>query len=326
MARLRDVSTLIDSPSGRGRVALGYFLQESNFLRWLDANSGYELDATQYDYLPADGSSTVQTRAIGDSYTESALNVQSRITGQLYLHGDAVTIDVTHIADKKLGLRDIDSWFEKELKRRFRSFTRGYEGLLFNGTGSGTPPQIKGLKNILDGTNPIPGFSETRVINAKDFDTGDHLDATTDGGKKKLYELMMYAIGEVDTPRGIICNRKTYARLQMIAREYHVWGIEQDAFGQPVQTFAGVPFVPVLDSTIGLDEPNDAGTPQNITTSIYILSPGEMRFSLLTNSGLYWKDFDHIDSGEQGKEVWEIRAAWKIEAPESVLRIRNIKV
>ena len=326
MARLRDVSTLMESPSGRGRAALGYFVQESPFVRWLDANSGFELDATQYDYLPANGSSTVQTRGIGDSYTENALNVGNRISGQLYLHGDAVVVDITHLADKNLGLRDVDAWFEKELKRRFRSFARGYEGLLFNGSGSGTPPQIKGLKTILDGTNPIPGFTETRVMNAKDWDTGDHLDATTDGGKKKLYELLMYALGEVDTPRGIICNRKTYARLPMIAREYHIWGIDQDAFGQPVQTFAGVPIVPVLDTTITTTEPNDAATPQNVTTSIYILSPGEMRFSLLTNSGLYWKDFDHTDDAEQGKEVWEIRAAWKIEAPEAVLRIRNIKV
>ncbi len=46
----------------------------------------------------------------------------------------------------------------------------------------------------------------------------------------------------------------------------------------------------------------------------------------MTNSGLYYQEWDHLETKESSQEMFELRMAWKVEDPESVLRIRNIKL
>jgi hypothetical protein len=88
----------------------------------------------------------------------------------------------------------------------------------------------------------------------------------------------------------------------------------------------GVEVISVSSNSITLTEPDDTATPLETTSSIYVLSPGENNFSLITNSGLQWHDYDSQENKESGREKWEIRANWRIENPKSVLRVRNIKV
>lgn len=326
MATLRDLST-INSPSGRGRDGLGVVLQSSPFLAFMETTSGWEEDATVFDWLPvATALATIDARGIGGSYTAMNAAPGTRLTGQLAMHGGSVDIDISHLADARRGLRDVDAWFAKELQVRLKAFAVGYEKLLFEGTGESN--QIKGLRNIINGSD-LPGFTDTtRLADAQEAVGGSakSCDLTNTNNYGKFIEYLYAQIVKVDNPAGLVMNTSLYARMWTIARKEQILGETRDLFGVPVATFNGIPMIRVLDGTITNSEPDNDTTPKNETTSLYIMSPGERRVSLVTNSGLYWIDYDHVDNKESGREKWEIRAAWKVEDPMSVLRVRNIKV
>jgi len=303
-------------------------LQSSPFLAFLETASGWEEDATVFDWLPvATALATIDARGIGGSYTPLNAAPGTRLTGQLAMHGGSVDIDISHLADARRGLRDVDAWFAKELQVRLKAFAVGYEKLLFEGTGQNN--QIKGLRNIISGSD-LPGHTgTTRLANAQEAvgGTAKSCDLTNANNYGKFVEYLYAQIVKVDNPLGLVMNTSLYARMWTIARKEQILGETRDLFGVPVATFNGIPMIRVLDGTITNSEPDDTDTtPKNETTSLYIMSPGERRTSLVTNSGLYWMDYDHVENKESGREKWEIRAAWKIEDPMSVLRVRNIKV
>lgn len=324
--QLKALST-INSPSGRGNDALGVLLQESPFLRFLEENSGWEEDATNYDFLPTPYDLlTIEERTAGNSYTAAAVSPNSRQTGSLYFQGASIDIDISYLADAQRGLRDIPTWFTKELRSRMKQFSVGYEKLLFQGTG--VDGQIKGLKTIIAGSD-IPGYTGTTCLeNAQEVTAGStkSCDISSSTNFAKFMEWLWKKINSIDRPMGLVMNRALYARMWTIARKEQVLSETRDMFGMPIAKYNGIPMIPVLDTTILNTEPDDTGTPVNETTSLYIMSPGEQRLSLVSNSGLYWMDYDHLENNEQGREKWEIRAAWKIEEPLAISRIRNIKL
>jgi hypothetical protein len=321
--------SMINSPSGRGRDALGIILEESPFLRWLNQNSGWEEDATDFDWLPEPiDEFSVENRAVGESYTGIDVTPGTRETDSLAIHGGSVDIDITHEADASRGLRDVPAWFTKELRNRMRSFAHGYESLLFNGDGQTN--NIRGLINILDGSD-LTGYTGIKqLVNAAIAGApGDKsLDISDTDNYSAWLELLMNQLSLVDNPTGILMNKEMYARFWTMARKEQMLGESRDLFGRPVPTFNGVPFVKLYDGTITNYEPDDTTYESAVleTTSIYIASPGEERVSLVSNSGLYWMDYNHVDNKESGREKFEIRAKWKIQKWNSILRIRNIKL
>lgn len=324
--QLKAISS-INSPSGRGNDALGILLQESPFLRFLEECSGWEEDATNFDFLPNPYNElTIEARTAGNSYTGVAVTPNSRQTGSLAFHGASIDIDVSYKADQDRKLRDIPTWFTKELRSRMKQFAVGYEKLLFQGTG--LAGEIEGLQTILDGTD-IPGYTDaTCLANAQEVTGGStkSCDITSSTNFAKFMEWLWKKIAGIDRPMGLVMNRTLYARMWTIARKEQVLSETRDMFGMPIAKYNGIPMIPVLDTTILNTEDDDTDTPNEETTSIYIMSPGEQRLSLVSNSGLYWMDWDHLENNEQGREKWEIRSAWKIEEPLSLLRVRNIKV
>ncbi len=327
MSTLAPLSNLRDSD--RGRAMLAIILTASPFLRFLEANSAFEEDATNFDWLPVSGTSSAQARDIGGSYTATQETPGSRLAGLLAMHGDAQMIDESHLADAARGLRDVPVWFQKQLVRKGTSFGEAFEGLLFNGTGTGTPLQIKGLLNILDGTTDLPGFSGKKgVIDARTYGgSGVSFDLSGSTNDAAFLEGLELSLGEVDNPTGIVANRKLAARITTIAHRSRKIDITQDQFGQRITTYDGVPIIQVKDGTIKNDEKdNTPTTPLTNTTSYYIMSPGEQRVSLVTNSGVDYHEHDHPDNKEVNKERWEIRSAWKIEQEVAIRRVRNIKI
>ena len=176
-------------------------------------------------------------------------------------------------ADRKL--RDIPTWFTKELRTRMKQFAVGYEKLLFQG--SGNAGQIKGLQTILDGTD-IPGYTDvTCLANAQEVTGGStkSCDITTSTNFAKFMEWLWKKIASIDRPMGLVMNRALYARLWTIARKEQVLSETRDMFGMPIAKYNGIPMVPVLDTTILNTEDDDTSTPNKETTSLYIMSPGE---------------------------------------------------
>lgn len=315
----------IRSESGRGNNALASLLADSPFLNFLERTSGWELDGTTFTWVPTTASSDAPARAIGASFTENARTYPNAQTGSQSIHGDAVKTDITYLRDANAGLANRNVQLEKDVARRLKTFAASYEALLFNGSGSSNI--ITGLENILNGTDNLPGYSVTRVKNAKDVAaSGDSLSIADSAGQKKFLELLRTQLADVNNPTGIILNRSLWARVETAAYDRGLTAPGVNEFGQAITRFSGVELVVVNDSTILLNEPDDNSTPVTNTTSCYIMSPGEMRLSIVSNSGLAYMDWDHQDNAENGKETWEIGGAWKIEVPESILRIRNIKL
>ncbi len=319
----------VDSEIGRNAVAM--MLQHSPLIRFLDENNAFELDAMDFDWYPADNAANIQARARGGAFTIQDVAPGSKETGLLYIMGDGVHIDEGDIADMDNKLRDIDTHLQKKLERRLRDFARDLDGYLFNGTGAGSPAQMKGLTAYFDGSTDIPGWptGNKGVVNATDYlgdGDGVSFDLTTANNYDVFLEAMMAWLAIVGDPKGILMNRSLRARLTTIARKAHILGESRDSFGRPQQTFDGIPMVDMLDASVPIVEEDDtAGTPLLNTTSLWIASPGEMRGSLVTNSGLAFKDYDPDDKQSKG-HTFETRLAWKFEEIDSFLRVRNIKI
>lgn len=332
MATLASLSD-VQSPSGRGREALALLLTESAFLRALDRTSAWELDAFNFDWQPSLAGSSLKTRAVGNNFSATLITPPSKITSTQAIHGDAIKIDVARLADAKLGLRSFDTWMSKQLMRQIRQFAKDWENIFFNGDATANPAQMKGLSKILDGSTDLPGYSgtaATRVLDAASLVSSAvslDLKSGTAANNKKFIEALRLAITQVENPSMIVVNRSLMSRIETILHESRSIQVTIDNLGNPVKSFDGVPFEIVSDAAITLTEPdNTPTTPLTNTTSLYVLAPGEQQFSVVTNSGFYWRDYDHQEAEEKNLEKFEIRSQLKIETPERVYRVRNIKV
>ena len=98
-------------------------------------------------------------------------------------------------------------------------------------------------------------------------------------------------------------------------------------YGNLVDTYRNIPLIPMNEDVILKTEEDDAETPNENTTSFYILRPAEGQLSIVTNSGLAWSDYDPTSSGDNAKGyIWEFGLEFKIEKKDSILRVRNIKL
>jgi hypothetical protein len=327
MATLAALSNL--NGSARGQAALAILLLRSKILRQLEQRSAFELDATKFQYQAVTGVGNLQSRAIGGGYTATAKTPPTPQNGQLAIYGDKITIDRTHLADAAAGLRDIDTWLEKEAAARVRDIGGKLDGVLMNDPGTGTT--MKGLSKILDGVTDIPGFTGMKgVLDARTFGgSGNFFDLTLATGAAQhdaLIEGVAAALLKVPDATGISMNQALAGRFTTVARRAHMIGESRDLFGNPISTFNNVPINVVSDQAITNAEPDNAGTPANNTTSLYIDRFGEGSTSLVTNEGLYYREWEELENIVSAQEEFEIRMAWKIEDPESILRVRNIKL
>lgn len=334
MAQLAQLSAPnIYSESGRGNLAVAQVLQTSLFFNALNRYSGFQFGETTNRWRPFSESLSTQARALGGSLTASDYTPENEITDTLFNVGGALDYDVSYEADAKAGSTSFN--FENDLTRKLIAWIKGYEALAVStGTGAESPKNIKSLRAIIGGTNPaslanIPGYSETRVLNAATFSkdsTPKSFNLLSANNKAEdVYRMLMTALGQVENPRFMAIEQSAWAAIASMGFGKQVIDSRQDNIGNMFNYFMGVEVVPLTSTSLPKTEADDTGTPVNETSSIYILSPGENNFSLITNSGLAWWDYNAQQNKESGREKWEIRANWRIENPKSVLRIRNIK-
>jgi hypothetical protein len=331
MALFKSISRTVANigDTKHGEAMLGMLLQHSKFLRWMEQNNGFEIAATDDKFYTYGGAARILNRAIGEEKTPQAVTPnRTPVNFSLAMQGDAVSIDASHLSDQKLKLLAIDVMLEKELKNRFKDFAKKYEMELFHGLG--TDDAFKGLYNIVNGTSNIPGYSEKRFIDATAH-TGlssapVSMDLTNSDRQSDFLEMMHKLMYMVEDVKGIFCNESFFARIQTIARKHHIIGESRDLFGVLIPTWNNIPMIVMPDSVLpNTDEDNTSETALENCTSIWLFSPGEQRFSLCTNSGLYVTDHPN-DTGELMKTAWEARCAFKIEEPKSILRIGKLKL
>lgn len=322
-----QLAQLSQLDSERGRAALALLLDGDPFLRFLEAHAAWEEDATTFDWRPIDPSQALQTRAIGGEYTPDDATPAALVADSLALHGFSIDIDETHIADANRRLRDLDIWLDKEVSRRVRRWSKLFGNALF--VGAGTTTLLKGLSKILDGTTDLPGYAgETGVIDAADFLAGapDSFDLSNADNWATFIEKLIRYRGEVPGAKGMVMGPELFARMYTIAQQKHILGEQRDTFGVPVTTFAGLPMIEAIPGTILATEPDNNDVPVANTTSLYIMRPGEMDLSLVSNSGLHFDDDIDLEKKESRRIKAEIRAKWKIEEKDSIRRFRNIKL
>lgn len=323
MATLRGLSNFsATSPSGRGANALGIALNESRFLTWLEGVSGWELAGVRSAFSPVESAITGTTRGLGANFSRTTIAPGNDTSITLAIYGDAVNWDVAYTDDVQRGLQNTTVWFNKEIVRRFRNVVKTLEAAMFNG--DGTLPQMRGLKTM---ATALPGFSgsvNNRVMDAA-VGGGDSLDISTAQGLLKLPEILDEAVALVPNANGIIVPQRLWSRISTLGRSIAGMGETRDQFGVPYVTWNTIPLVPVLDGTITYNEPDNAGSPATNTTSLYVLRAGEGLTSFVSNSGLYYRD-GTVAGTEKTEEQFEFRLNTKCEEPDSILRVRNIKL
>jgi hypothetical protein len=317
----------INSPSGRGAGALATMLTKSAFLRYLDAQGAFELGGSTFNHKAIIAGSSLKTRAAGSAFSQTALTPASNQTTSQKIMGDSVKIDATYLRDAQKGLINIDAWLKGELAERLSGFGKEVEVALFAGAGSGST--FKGLAAILDGSTDVPGFTSHKgVVDANDYDSGDYFDLSTITTSQcaKFKEMLNIVISTVDNPTAICVNRSMYGRLNTIADLLKVGGTSLDEFGNRVKMYDGITILPLADGAIPNDEDDDNGTPVGQTTSIYVMGAAEAQCSIVTNSGLFYQDYDAPNASQQNEEWYEMSGAWKIQMKDSIRRIRFIKL
>lgn len=328
MANLIDVSQ-IEAESEVGRSAAGLLLQHSPMLATLDRLNAFELDATEFDWDTPEATATLQTRGRGGEFTASNLAPGTKQTGSLYFHGDAVDIDKSDIRDMELGLRDVNAHMQKKLVRKMRDFARKFDNVTMLGTGGGSPAQLKGLTSMLNGVDDIPGFTgEKGVINAAEFSPASSpllFDLSNSAYMDAFYEALLAWLDTVPNHNALLMEKALFSRMTTLARKLGLLSIVVDQFGRRLQAINETPMIRLADGSILTDEADDDSPSNAETTSLYIARFGEMDCSLVTNSGLAWKEFDPSDKQSE-RYKWEIRSAWKIEQKDAIRRVRNIKV
>lgn len=325
--RLAELSQ-INSPSGRGVNLAADILKNSQFLQFMEESSGYDLDSTNFTYNVVEAGSSLKDRAINASFSTTALTPGQPLAGTQAIMGDEVKFDTTYKRDAERGLGNAALFFEREFNRRKVNYAGEIEQKLF--AGSGASGQFRGLRTILNGTDNVPGTSTTCVINAKNYApsgaTSFDMTSATAANAARFKEMLNDIRYMVPGLQGIVVNRTLAGRITTFGDVLKLGTSTTNGFGTQIKEIDGLKIIVVTNAAIPNNEPDDAGTPANVTTSIYPIVPGPGRCALKTNSGITYWDYDQPDNTQSETEWWEMAGSWAIETADSVLRIRNLKI
>jgi hypothetical protein len=308
----------------RGQRFITKVLEYSFLLRVL---LNFKLKATEHNYRPAAGSQSMAARAFGNNFTAGSMTPAAVLSGILSAHGFFLKYDLTYKADHELGIGiHMDEWYEDNLDDKAYDTALAIDALIIAGSGTGN--NMAGIATILDGTTNVPGLGITMVIDALTGSglSGNSFDLSDAANFDTFLEQLDKWKGDVMGADSIICNESAAARLTTIARVKHALTWSKDEFGKPISQVNGLNIIPVDDATITSIEPDNAGTPANVTTSIYVVRNGEGGWNINSNSGLAFYDHGELPGEQQEGIGFEFRAKNEIKRKRALRRVRNIKL
>lgn len=321
--RLLELTGMVRPPStDRSRQFVNDVVMDSELLSNLN---NFSIGATEGQYRPSDGSQALASRATGGSYTPADMSPAELIAAFLKIHGFILHYDETYETDHELGIGiDMEQWLFDELQNRAIDTSEAIESLIIGGDGQGD--NFQGIASILDGNTDIPGLGITGVINAAP-EGEDSLDLSTDDNFKLFEELLEEWRSEVKGVDMIICNRKAAARLKTIGRENNSFSTSLNTYGQRLEQIDGIPIVRVDNSVITNTEPDDADTPNEDTTSIYLAKNRVGYWDIKSNSGLAIWEPGELQEAKMSRALkFEIRGRNQIRHRYAIRRVRNIKL
>lgn len=310
-----------------GELVLGTIMEESPIINEFDKYKAFEPAPTEFEFRPATDVANIQARDRNGSYTRTAIAPQERIPGAQFMLGDAILVDETDKRDIDRGFIDLNDHFKRRYTERLRSFGKGLDAKLANGSGTGTPAELKGILTILDGINDIPGYSGVKgVVDAATLlPAGDSLDLSNKDNWDAFLEAIPIWLALVPDCKGMWMNQHLAARITTMARKSTIlnYGVSKDEFNNEVETLNRVPIRIMKDTSFTNTEVDNNAT--NNTTSILFANPGQGKFSVKTNGSISCKAYDPDDLQSVGWS-FEFSGAISIENRRAVLRARNIKL
>lgn len=325
MAQLSRISRLSPTNSERGEEMLALTLQNA-FFRSLEENSGWELEPTNFTFLPAQELITFAYRALYGEYGAQNVNYNGVVADSLAFQGGYIRVDNSIQADADLGFVNVDGWLDKRLMKTYKKWIHDFMVAIFNGNPGVTPNAIRGLKTRLDGVATLAGSTETGVRTPGTGGYGSVSSALLNNpaNNEAFIEMMLMCKDDLDDANAIFVNKSTYGRINTIGRAKGLIDFTTDLVDKRVTLFDGVPLVKVPDTVIPTNEPGPAGALN--TTSIYIAQLGEGDLSLATNSGLDFYDLGELEGVEANACKWDFRAQPKIENENAIRRVRFIQL
>lgn len=316
--------------TSRGNDILTNMLRWSPLLRFLEERSAFVLDATEFESYPDTATGNLQTRGIGQGYDRSGERPQDRETGEMGFQGDAFNIDRAHVRDHNEGVQPIGPWIDRRMPNKTKSWAKLVEKAIIQGDGTKDEDErtYTGWQTILDGSTDVSPYDTTMVIDAVDFlsTNPDSLDLTDPDHQEAFMRAMEEILAHFDNP-GVVTNRQVASMLGSMARDRKRFANDYDSFGNKVEQIDGNRIVRLNDGSITNTEPDNAGTPNENTTSTYICAAEPGLYSFKTHGLEVEDELDEIlEEVRSGKIEWELRGDNVIEDRYALWRIRNIRV
>lgn len=336
--QLKELSTI----NGAEGLDLIRVLLSNPLFAAVEKQRAWRMMGTDVKYDIYDGTTELRTLGEGDPYVLSdAKYDRTTVVGKLKYYYSDFSVSETRKRDAELGLNNIDVWVRETRNRKHKDYVKKMTKAILTDDGSGT--KMKGLFARLDGTNRLDGFTDTtkfpqtdywdytRVLNAKDFSkttgaTSLDISKNDAAAYRQFAEMLNFAFAtSSEKYTHIVVSQSFKPRFLTIANELKLTGYKY-VFGEQVQTVGDLEVITVGNDVITNKEPDDKpSSPNNDTTSIYLLGLDEYRLALGTNSGVKYLTFNHPNNKSQETEKWGMNLDWIVEDHESLLRIKGIK-
>lgn len=312
----------ISNLSGRGAQLLAVIMQNVPLLQYLQ----FKPDPSTH-FVGADKSTFTGSAARAVNATIQRDAQAPVLTARsLALYGREISVDDVYKMDANVGLspEGLKMLADRQLKSLAAKLGVEIETEMF--TGSDASNRMLGLGIFVKdaaagGQTAALGFTTAELAS---MNTQVSLQLNTSANQDAFIETLEKEIAKVPGANLIVCNPNLKARLSTVARRLGAAGETINSFGQPTQTFNGLPIVPVSLTTITQTESD--GTNSDCT-SLYVLRATEdLGVAYSTNSGFYFTDFDLSEVRPNGIARLQFFLNLTVERTDAMRRLSRIRL
>lgn len=265
-----------------------------------------------YGYTRLITQPTAAFRAVNSEYTPSEVQKQ-RYTTDLKVFGGSFEIDRI-IA----GMGGIADEVALQSSQKVKAASALFNDTIINGNSSKDA-------NVFDGLDVAVTGSDTEHIPSATIDLSTTA-AVVANAKEFVNQLDEWS-GEMDGISAYMGNSKMIAKFRAVAREMGMYQLTKNDFGQPVETFNGVPLID-LGAKPGTNDPV-VGIDENGETALYAVRFGMDGFHAISMAGqppvrIWLPDFSTAGAVKKG-EV-EMVAGCALKSTKAAGVFRKIKV
>jgi len=300
MALLLEEASKLSNDQYRAGV-IEEFVQNSSILERLDF---LNLRGNAYQYNMEGALPGVAFRGVNESFTPSTGVINPQVES-LKISGGELDVDTHIIRSRGMGVRTAHE------AMKIKALVTALNKTIIDGDSSSNPREFDGLNVRLTGSQNILAGS---------------------GGAALTQDMLDDLIAQVPGANAILCGTGGKQLITKLLRADSQITIGTDAFGRPVEMYAGVPILNIgKDSSkteiLAFDE--DPGDATSDTTSIYAVRFGSAEaetdfFGLQNEGGMLVNDLGEMES----KPAYRTRVEWDMSmvlaASDCAARLRGV--